>query len=316
MIHNSDFDTPLPMNVDDLAFEVSTLPVPSNTWTDVTLSLMRYEINDIHKSIFRERIALSKNQTDLPTVTAKVESRMQAVIHKYLDNLDDRIPIQRCARLTGTSLLSRCLPMILQIYMRMDDKSEAQQDMQNTMITRSLDLMEASATLETATDLIPWAWYAPTYQQYHSIFFPLVKLYLDPHMPQAARASAMIDHVFGTCYGVSRQQRCADILRMLANECGAFLKLRKVKQLSSGSSRSSEPSPLSIEAAFEDFRQSQQNNQYQAITGTQGDPNANQQSLEDLVAGYIGAPMTMDEWWSMPDQVDFTDPLFNFQEGA
>ena len=315
MIHDSDFDTPLPMNVDDLAFEVATLPSPSNGWTDATFSLMRFEINNIHRLIFRERIALSKHATDLPTVRAQVESRVQAIAHKYLDHFDETIPIQRCAKLAGTSLLSRCLPMVLQIFIKIEDKSEAQHEIQSTMVARSLDMMEASATLETATDLIPWAWYAPTYQQYNSILLPLVWLYLDPNMPQAARASAMIDHVFGTCYGVSRQQRCADILRMLANECSAFLKLRKVKHMSAGSSRSSEASPPNIEAAFEDYRQSRQSNYIQASSDNLGDESgAKQQSLEDLVSGYIGTQMTMDEWWSMPDQVDFTDPLFNFQE--
>ncbi|KAL8829777.1 MAG: hypothetical protein Q9170_006022 [Blastenia crenularia] len=317
MIHDSDYDTPLPLNVDDLAFERFTSPPPSDGWTDTTFSLMRYEINDIHKLIFRERIALSKRTKDLPTVQAQVESRIQAIVQKYLDKFDDRIPLQRCAKLAGTSLLSRCLPMLLQIYLKFDDKSEAQYDIQSAVLARSLDMMEASATLETATDLVPWAWFAPTYQQYHGILLPLVWLYLDPNMPQAARASAMIDHVFGTCYGIARQQRCADILRMLASECTAFMKLRKVKHMSAGSSRSSEASPPNIEAAFEDFRQSQQQVDHnQASAGVGKQANMDQQSLEDLVAGFGETPMTMDEWWSMPDQLDFTDPLFNFQEGA
>lgn len=313
MIHDSDFDTPLPLNLDDLAFEESTLPEPSTGWTDAFLTLMRYEINDIHRMIFRERVALSRNQTDLPTVRAAVESRMRAVAQKYLERLDDRIPIQRCAKLAGTSLLSRCIPMVVQIYIKFDDQSEAQQEIQNTMISRSLDMMEASATLETATNLMPWAWYAPAYQQYHGILLPLVAVYLDPKMPQAARASVMIDHVFGTCYGVSRQQRCADLLRMLANECGAFMRLRKVKQISTDSGQSSEASPPNIEAAFEDLRRSQEIIDDQPANGTHGNLDAKKQPVEDLVADYVGGPMTMDEWWSMPDQLDFTDPMFNFQ---
>lgn len=316
MIHDSDCDTPLPLNVNDLAFEVSTSPAPSSGWTDVTLSLMRYEINNIHKFIFRERIALSKRTTDRPTVQAQIEARIQAVVHKYLDIFDDRIPVQRCAKLAGTSLLSRCLPMMLQIYVDLDDDSEAQKQVQTMMLSCSLDMMEASATLESAIDLIPWAWYAPTYQQYHSILLPLAWLYLDPDMPHAARASAMIDHVFGTCYGVSRQQRCADLLRMLANECSAFMKIRKVKHISSGSSRSSTTSPPNIEAAFEEVRQNQQLDLNQALADFSSQSGEmNQQFLENLAADYGGAPMTMDEWWSLPDQVDFTDPIFDFQKG-
>ena len=316
MIHDDDFDTPLPMNVDDLAFEVSSLPIPSNGFTDVTLSLMRFEITELHKSIFRDRIALNKRNTDLSTVRAAVESRMQAIAQKYLDNLDDSIPIQRCARLTGTSLLSRCIPMVIQVFLKYDDRSDAQQEIMDTMITRSLDMMETGATLETATDLSTWAWYAPTYQQYHSIVPALILLYLEPDTPHAARASAMIDHVFGKCYGISSQQRCGDLLRMLSSECSAFLRLRKVKHMAVGSNRSTgDNSPPNIEAAFEEFRQSQPANYAQPLTtGLDGGLDVTTQSLQDLGEAYAEAPVPNDPWWSlpMPDQADFVDPLFNF----
>ncbi|KAL8687363.1 MAG: hypothetical protein Q9218_006443 [Villophora microphyllina] len=330
MIHDDDFDTPLPMNVDDLAFEVSTIPVPSTTWTDATFSLIRFEITEIHKSIFRERMALNRKVTDLPTVRTKLESRIKNIKNKYLDNLDDRIPIRRCAKLAATSLLSRCTPMLIQIFLKLDDFSDTQREIQHTMLNSSLDMMEASATLETATDLIPWAWYAPTYQQYHSIFLPLVMLYINPNLPEAARASAMIDHVFGTCYGVSRQQRCGDILRMLANECSAFMKLRKVKHMPKpSSSRASEASPPNVEKAFEDYRLGQ--GQSGALEGAavgngvstgQGTFGVDTQALRDFMSSQAGTNpmtmegMTMDEWWSLPDQIDFTDPLFNFQDGV
>ncbi|KAL8713200.1 MAG: hypothetical protein Q9220_002721 [cf. Caloplaca sp. 1 TL-2023] len=313
MIHDGDFDTPLPLNVNDVAFELSTLPIPSSDWTDVTLTLMRFEITDIQKHIFRERVALTKKETELSTVRATVESRVQSIVDKYLNQLDDSIPIQRCARLTATSLLSRCLPMVLQLFLRFEDRSEFQEEVQNTMLNSSLAMMEASATLETATDLSPWAWYAPTYQQYHSIFMPLILLYLNPNIPQAARASAMIDHVFGSCFGMTRQQRCGDIIRMLADECTAFMKLRKVKSMAVGSSRSSEASPPNIEAAFADYRQGQQPN-HQDTASTE--PSLDQQSLEELVAGFTDPAVSTAEWWSMPDQMGFVDPLFTFQEGT
>ncbi|KAL8997315.1 MAG: hypothetical protein Q9169_003407 [Polycauliona sp. 2 TL-2023] len=332
MIHDDDFDTPLPMNVDDLAFEVSTLPIPSTGFTDVTLTLMRFEITELHKSIFRDRIALNKKTTDLPTVRASVESRIHAIATKYMDNLDDNIPIQRCARLTGTSLLSRSIPMILQVFIQYGDPSPAQLEILDTMMTRSLDMMEASATLETATDLIPWAWYAPTYQQYHSILVPLVVLYLDPQTPHAARASAMIDHVFGTCYGVVRQRRCGDLLRMLSNECGAFMRLRGVKHAGGrkGGGFVGGSGTLDMDTAFEEFRQRQVGggvyddgqSGVAAVAAEKGTglgmDTVNTQAMQDWGGQqqqqYAEAPMANEQWWSlpMPDQTDFIDPLFNF----
>ncbi|KAI4251182.1 MAG: hypothetical protein LQ352_005019 [Teloschistes flavicans] len=345
MIHDDDFDTPLPANVNDLAFDVATVPVPSTDWTDVTFSLLRFEITEVHKSIFRERMSLNRKATDLSTVRSNLDSRVQAIKSKYLDHLDDQIPIQRCAKLTATSLLSRCTPMLLQIFFNLDDFSDMQRQLQHDILTSSLDLMEASATLETATDLAVWAWYAPTYQQYHSIFIPLVLLYTDmvppANLPDADRASAMINHVFGTCYGISRQQRCGDILRMLASECSAFMKLRKVKcmpPLSSRSPRSSEVSSPDVERAFANLRREQQQQQQQQQQQSSGGPlevvaaasgaNANQGTLAadtEALSGFLNdgsdaasMSMSMEEWWSLPDHVDFdlTDPMFGFQEGV
>lgn len=77
-IHDEDLNTALPMNVEDLAFEVSNLPIPSNGFTDVTLTLMRLKITALHMSIFRDRMALNKKMTGLPTVRAAVESHMHS----------------------------------------------------------------------------------------------------------------------------------------------------------------------------------------------------------------------------------------------
>ncbi|KAI4205936.1 MAG: hypothetical protein LQ350_000121 [Teloschistes chrysophthalmus] len=352
MIHDDDFDTPLPLNVNDLAFDISTVPVPWAGWTDATFSLIRFEITKVHKTVFRERTALSKKTTELSTARSKIESQIQAIKTKYLDGLDDGILIQRCAKLAATSLLSRSTPMLLQIFLKLDDFSDTQRQLQHDMLISSLDMMEASATLETSTDLTPWVWFAPTYQQYHSILFPLTLLYLNPKLPEADRASAMIDHVFGTCYGISRQQRCGDILRMLANECSAFMKLRKVKSMPNKTSSpgSSEASNMGgdVEKAFEESRrreqqqqqrqeqqqQSQSHNSFEiTATAPRGSATTNMnsdalfgptntQALQDFMNGQTTTmtPSTsLEEWWSLPDdqQIDFTDPSsFSFQDGG
>lgn len=67
-------------------------------------------------------------------------------------------------------------------------------------------------------------------------------------------------------------------------------------QISTGLGRSSEASSPNIDAALEVIRRSQHVINDQPATGSQG----------DLVAGYVGAPITIDEWWSMPDQLEFT----------
>lgn len=160
--------------------------------------------------------------------------------------------------------------------------------------------------------MIPWAGYARTYQQYRNTFIPLVVLHLDLDTPRATSASSMIDHVFGTCYGISRRQQCEELLRMLSNECGAFTGVGKVKQMAAKPGRSTGISPPNIEAAFEDFRQNKPAVYEQPMLPVLGaglDPDT--QTKRDSERAYAEAPLMSDQWLSlpMPDHADFIDPL-------
>jgi hypothetical protein len=96
------------------------------------------------------------------------------------------------------------------------------------VIRSCLDIVEAGAVLETDPELAPWAWYAGTYQQYHSLIFLLVELYRTPGLPEADRILAMANYVFGTPLGVDSGAICGEFLHVLKGHLQSFLEARGI----------------------------------------------------------------------------------------
>jgi hypothetical protein len=90
-------------------------------------------------------------------------------------------------------------------------------------IKSSLGLAEVGAILDTDPDVGQWAWYSSAYHQYHAILTLMIDLYQNPELPQAARISAVMDHVFGQSSAQTPQLRCAQILRAVRDNMASFL---------------------------------------------------------------------------------------------
>ena len=112
-IRCDDFDIAPPLNVDDDVFEFGSpswqqQPTSVNGWSDATLSLIRYECNEIHRFIFRGRIEMDRKHITLHDLRTRVDARKRQIQSKYLQYLDASVPIQRYAGLVATLLMARC----------------------------------------------------------------------------------------------------------------------------------------------------------------------------------------------------------------
>ncbi|KAH5491387.1 hypothetical protein HBI52_219900 [Parastagonospora nodorum] len=229
-IRADDFDIALPLNVDDDAFEFGTpswqqVPRDKNGWTDVTLSLIRYECNEIHRLIFRGRIEIDRKTLTLHDLRARVEARKRLIQTKYLQYLDASIPIQRYAGLVATLLMSRCDSMLLYRHLpqtSLSPRSDSENRLRDLLLTAALTTLEIGATLDTLPSLSAWAWYSTTYQQYHAVLLLLTELYRTPDLPRKERMATIIDHIFGHCYGVGVRERCRDLLGQVKENLEAF----------------------------------------------------------------------------------------------
>ena len=236
-IRSDEFDVPLPLNVNDEVFELDSVkwqaqPLPDPGWTDATFSLIRFECNELHRLIFRGRVEMDRKAISLHDLRARVEARKRYVHSTYLRFLDPQIPIQRCAGLVATLLLSRCDSMLLYRHLSQNPhhtRSESENRLRDILLRAGLTTLETGATLETLPSLGSWAWYASTYQQYHSVLLLLTELYRNPELPGKDRMFTVIDHVFGHCYSVGVQERCEDLLWTIKDNLETFYGRRGFK---------------------------------------------------------------------------------------
>lgn len=107
-----DDEVPMPLNINDA--EVENPLACTDRWTDATFTIIRYECYEIHRVIFSGRVAVDKGRTTLEALFEKAIMMKDKVLLKYSPMLDDRIPIQRCARVVMSLLLARCETMVLE----------------------------------------------------------------------------------------------------------------------------------------------------------------------------------------------------------
>lgn len=239
-IRTDDFDIPLPLNVDDDVFEFGTAkwqhqPTPVHGWTDATLSLIRYECNEIHRLIFRGRIEMDRKVITLHDLRATVEARKWRIHSKYLQYLDASVPIQRYAGLVATLLMSRCDTMLLYRHLpqtTLQPRSDSENRLRDVLLTAALTTLEIGATLDTLPSLSSWAWYSTTYQQYHAVLLLLTELYRTPDLARKDRMMTIIDHIFGHCYGVGVRERCSDLLWTVKENLEAFYIMKGIPKKS------------------------------------------------------------------------------------
>jgi len=116
-IRADEFDTQFPLNVDDAQLEVTHYPTESDSrWTDMTLSLIRMECNEIIRQVWVDRPRLEKKKISLTAVLGKVENFRRMMKDKYMSFIDDRVPIQRAGRLIFEIQSLRMHAMILHRY--------------------------------------------------------------------------------------------------------------------------------------------------------------------------------------------------------
>ena len=115
------------MNVDDSSFRSSDCRViPIRGWTDTTFSLIRFELNEVHRFIFMARRYVDRKLMTLTQLRSKVEEKKEAIREKYLQFLNKDIPVQRCAFIVAKLLMARCDSMILYRYLPKEARTESE----------------------------------------------------------------------------------------------------------------------------------------------------------------------------------------------
>ncbi|KAK5155692.1 hypothetical protein LTR04_005796 [Oleoguttula sp. CCFEE 6159] len=228
-IRKDDFDTKLPLNVNDTDLESLDPPThDAKTWTDMTLTRIRFECNEMHRTIWFERPRIDNKKTTLTALLGKVQKFRAAIEEKYLPLIDDTVPIQHLTRHVYGILSNRFHVMVLHRYhnsvsLKLPDR------LRQIILDSGTRVVEHAITIETLPSLKTWAWYSGALQQYHSALLLLLDVYESPMRKEADRIWKCLDYVFELPPNLCRDDKARLVLGDLRDKTTAYRTLRKVR---------------------------------------------------------------------------------------
>ncbi|KAI9722679.1 MAG: hypothetical protein M1812_001610 [Candelaria pacifica] len=228
-IRKEDYETHLPLNVDDSDLLAFPSPVKSfHRWTDMTFTLMKFECIEMHRTIWVDRPRLEKKNISLTAILGKIENFRKVMDAKYLPIINESIPIQRACRLVYSILLHRMHVMVLHRYHN-STSTRIPDRLRQIIITSGTQLIEDAIKLETDPALKPWTWYSGGWQQYHVCFLLLIEIFSYPMRREADRIWRCIDYVFDVPSEYTRDQKARFIITELRDKTGIYRDMRKVR---------------------------------------------------------------------------------------
>ncbi|TVY37380.1 Bikaverin cluster transcription factor [Lachnellula subtilissima] len=228
-IRRDEYDTKLPLNVDDADLHATGLPpTPADRWTDVTFSKMRFEIYEMIRTIWVDRPRIERRKISLTAVLSKIETFKSNMAAKYDHMMDDRIPVQKCAKHIKALLLSRLYIMVLHRYHN-SVVSPMPDRLRNIMLVAGTTHLEVSIALETLPELRKWKWYLGAMQQYHAAFLLLMEVYVYPKRKEADRIWACLDYIFECDANENRHTKGLRVLSELQQKTAIYQSMRGMR---------------------------------------------------------------------------------------
>ncbi|KAH8815015.1 fungal-specific transcription factor domain-containing protein [Xylogone sp. PMI_703] len=228
-IRRDDFDTKLPLNVDDADLSATgPAPVARDRWTDITLSLVRFEINEMMRTIWIDRPRIERRKISLTAVLSKIETFRRNMAAKYDHMMDEKIPIQRWCKFMKSLLQSRLHVMVLHRYHN-SVVSPMPDRLRDIMISQGISMMEATILLENVPDFSPWTWYVGALHQYHVTFLLLMEIYVYPNRADADRIWNCLDYAYECDPSESRIVKARRILSELQRKTSAYQRMRGMR---------------------------------------------------------------------------------------
>ena len=194
-IRPDDFDTRLPLNIDDIDLDraesgdKSIDIVNDRTYfTDMTITRMRFECYDMHRFLWVERPKLERRRKEgeknvtINSLLARIQSFRAAMEKTYLPTLSKRAPLHALAAQIYGILSNRLYIHILQKYLS-SDKHKMPERLRQIVLSAAIMILEHSQNIEQQPALSTWSWYVGALHQYHTALLILNEMYAQPRTP-------------------------------------------------------------------------------------------------------------------------------------
>jgi hypothetical protein len=195
IIRPEDFSTKLPLNINDAdlmeeSFEEAT------GWTDITLTRIRFECQEMMRVVVTDRVRLEKKEMNLTTAFGKIETFRKSMLERYgpIVNIANPTPIQRATSLLLSFLINR-LPIAL-LHRWYNSSQKMPDRLTQIIIASGAQQLEDAMVLETSPDLRIWSWYSRAYHSFHVAFLLLFDMSYHPLRREADRIWRCLDYVY------------------------------------------------------------------------------------------------------------------------
>ncbi|KAL8797840.1 MAG: hypothetical protein Q9195_000192 [Heterodermia aff. obscurata] len=228
VIRAEDFDTQFPSNIDDVYLEQGRSPRDTPPrWTDMTMTLIRMECNEIIRVVWVDRPRLEKKKISLTAVLGKVENFRRTMKEKYMSLIDDSVPLQHAGRLIFEIQSLRMHAMILHRY-------------HNSVAYSIPGKSKAQPLSETLAEK-----YRSTASNYHYLGSDghgmrnrirnvpeskyVVVIYAFPMRKEADRIWACLDYIFDVPRNLPREHKGRWIITQVRDKTGYYMGVRKAR---------------------------------------------------------------------------------------
>lgn len=239
-IRPDDFDTRLPLNIDDIDLdraEHGDISIDTENdrsyFTDMTVTRMRFECYDTHRYLWMERPKLDRKRKEgekkvtINTLLARVQSFKAAMEKTYVPMLTKTAPLHALASQIYGILSNRMYIHILQKYMS-SDRHKMPDRLRQIILSAAIMTLEHSQNIEQQPALSIWAWYVGALHQWHSALLILNEMYALPWTPALEqRAWRVLDFVFELGPGMTNTEKTRAVLEELMNKMQVYQSLKR-----------------------------------------------------------------------------------------
>jgi hypothetical protein len=194
IIHESMYDTRLPLNVndDDLYPEMTEPPAEREGCTDSTFCLIRCEItSSLRRANYVCPGAQFRAPDNMPPIS-RCERMIQVISdrceQRYIKHCDMNVPIQWCAATVGRLILAKLWLIVHHPMTRRDRGTTVSQATRESLFLTAIEVLEFGRLLEADPKTAKWGWLFRTNMQWHGVAFVLSEICVRPVCPITDRA--------------------------------------------------------------------------------------------------------------------------------
>lgn len=228
-INSQTYDTEFPLNINDsdISEDTTELPQARQGATDMTFSLVRYEICSLARRLHTMSNSLVASSLSDSAPSLEERERMLKTIYESVENKYFKDQATSCNPILWTAAnIARVIvaKMTLVIYQPMlfpgPNGEVLSDEIRERLFTAATEIFEYNHQLNSDPRSKQWRWLFQTYTQWHAVAYVLMEVARRPLTPGVERAWAALNSIFASPQ--------PDDLDRIAGDQSVWLPLKKL----------------------------------------------------------------------------------------